>query len=114
MVEHTLQTVHDSLIQGYCATADCATGDCARLLGLCCTEFGVLEFRSEVQQTQVKGFSEVIDQHPGTPSVPSTCRRTKQMEFQSSDPRRVDQSMEYKSRRLDGVRVRGGGGEEID
>ena len=31
MVEHTLQTVHESLVQGYCATADCATGDCARL-----------------------------------------------------------------------------------
>ena len=33
MVEHTLWTMHDSLIQGYCATADCATGDCARLCG---------------------------------------------------------------------------------
>ena len=31
MVEHTLRTVHESLVQGYCATADCATGDCARL-----------------------------------------------------------------------------------
>ena len=31
MVEHTLWTVHESLIQGYCTTADCATGDCARL-----------------------------------------------------------------------------------
>ena len=31
MVEHTLWTVHESLVQGYCATADCATGDCARL-----------------------------------------------------------------------------------
>ena len=33
MVEHTLRTVHESLVQGYCATADCATGDCARLRG---------------------------------------------------------------------------------
>ena len=31
MVEHTLRTVHESLVQGYCATADCATEDCARL-----------------------------------------------------------------------------------
>ena len=31
MVEHTLWTVHESLVQGYCATADCAAGDCARL-----------------------------------------------------------------------------------
>ena len=31
MVEHTLRTVHESLVQGYCATADCATGDCVRL-----------------------------------------------------------------------------------
>ena len=31
MVEHTLQTVHESLVQGYCATVDSATGDCARL-----------------------------------------------------------------------------------
>ena len=31
MVEHTLRTVHESLVQGYCATADCATVDCARL-----------------------------------------------------------------------------------
>ena len=31
MVEHTLWTVHESLIQGYCATMDCATGDCVRL-----------------------------------------------------------------------------------
>ena len=31
MVEHMLRTVHESLVQGYCATADCATGDCARL-----------------------------------------------------------------------------------
>ena len=31
MVEHMLWTVHESLVQGYCATADCATGDCARL-----------------------------------------------------------------------------------
>ena len=31
MVEHTLWTVHESLVQGYCATADCATVDCARL-----------------------------------------------------------------------------------
>ena len=31
MVEHTLQMVHESLVQGYCATGDCATGDCARL-----------------------------------------------------------------------------------
>ena len=31
MVEHTLRTVHESLVQGYCATADCATGYCARL-----------------------------------------------------------------------------------
>ena len=31
MVEHMLRTVHKSLVQGYCATADCATGDCARL-----------------------------------------------------------------------------------
>ena len=31
MVEHLLQTVHESLVQGYCATADCVTGDCARL-----------------------------------------------------------------------------------
>ena len=31
MVEHMLQTVHDLLIQKYCATADCATGDCAKL-----------------------------------------------------------------------------------
>ena len=33
MVEHTLRTVHESLVQGYCATADCATGDYARLHG---------------------------------------------------------------------------------
>ena len=31
MVEHMLWTVHESLVQGYCATADCATVDCARL-----------------------------------------------------------------------------------
>ena len=31
MVEYMLWTVHESLVQGYCATADCATGDCARL-----------------------------------------------------------------------------------
>ena len=31
MVEHTLWTVHESLGQGYCATADCATVDCVRL-----------------------------------------------------------------------------------
>ena len=31
MVEHMLWTVHESLVQGYCATADCVTGDCARL-----------------------------------------------------------------------------------
>ena len=31
MVEHTLRTVHELLVQGYCATVDCATGDCARL-----------------------------------------------------------------------------------
>ena len=31
MVEHTLRTVHESLVQGYCATVDCATVDCARL-----------------------------------------------------------------------------------
>ena len=31
MVEHTLRTVHESLVQGYCATVDCVTGDCARL-----------------------------------------------------------------------------------
>ena len=29
MVEHTLRTVHESLVQGYCATVDCATADCA-------------------------------------------------------------------------------------
>ena len=31
MVEHMLRAVHESLIQGYCTTADCATGDCAKL-----------------------------------------------------------------------------------
>ena len=31
MVEHTLWTVFDLLIQGYCATVDCVTGDYARL-----------------------------------------------------------------------------------
>ena len=31
MIEHTLQTVLNLLIQEYCATADCATEDCARL-----------------------------------------------------------------------------------
>ena len=31
MVEHTLQTVLDLLIQGYYATADCVTANCARL-----------------------------------------------------------------------------------
>ena len=31
MVEHTLWTMLDLLIQGYCAITDCATEDCARL-----------------------------------------------------------------------------------
>ena len=31
MVEHMLQMVYESLVQGYCATADCVTGDCVRL-----------------------------------------------------------------------------------
>ena len=31
MVEYTLQTVCDSLVQEYCAIVDCATGDYARL-----------------------------------------------------------------------------------
>ena len=31
MIEHTLWTVLNLLIQKYCATADCVTGDCARL-----------------------------------------------------------------------------------
>ena len=53
-----------------------------------------------------EGFGEVIDQHPETPSVPSTCRRTEQMEFRSSGPRRTGRSMEYGGRRLDEVRAR--------
>ena len=52
-----------------------------------------------------ESFSEVIDQHPETPSVLSTCKRTKRMEIQSPGPRRTGQSIEYGGWRLDGVRV---------
>ena len=54
----------------------------------------------------VEGFGEVIDQCPETPLVPSTSRRIKWTEFQSSDLKWVDRRMEYEGRRLDGVRVR--------
>ena len=75
------------------------------LLGLCCAEFRVPEFRSGVRQTWIEGFSEVIDQHSETPSVPSTCRRTKRKEFHSPGPTQVGRSTEYRGQRLDGARV---------
>ena len=60
MVEHTLQTVHDSLIQGYCATADCATGDCVRLHGkrYYCTlgkEKNTTDYAHNIKSMEVQG-----------------------------------------------------------
>ena len=76
------------------------------MLELCHVESGVLKFRSGVQQTWVEDFGEVIDQCPETLSVPSTCRRTEQTEFQSSGPKQVGQSMGYEGQRLNRVRAR--------
>ena len=53
-----------------------------------------------------EGFGEVIDQHPETPSMPSTCRRTEWTEIQSPGPRQIGQSTEYGGWRSDGARVR--------
>ena len=61
-----------------------------------------------------EGFSEVIDQCPETLLVPSTCRRTEWMEFQSSGLRQVGQSMECEDQRSDGVRARERERKEID
>ena len=89
MVEHTLWTEHESLVQGYYAIADCATVDCARLHDkryYCTTEKkknttvrtvprGVRGSGVPVRSSAdtVEGFGEVIDQRPETPSVPSIC-----------------------------------------
>ena len=63
-----------------------------------------------------EGFGEVIDQHPETPSVPSTCRRTKRTEIQSPGPKsrpKADRP-EYGVRRLEVRRSKSERGKEID
>ena len=61
-----------------------------------------------------EGFSEVIDQRPETPSVPSTCRRTERTEIQSLGPRQMGQSTEYGGWRSEVGRSKSERGEEID